>query len=95
MKAAMVMTGSGPILILTSYDSLENPGLIENLGRRGITKYIARELDLEKVRKTYGTRFSSVLCDLSQSDDLRILDIDGHKVFNSFDYDEMGPPIYH
>jgi hypothetical protein len=41
MKAAMVFTGSGPILILTSFDSLEHPTLAEKLGARGITKYIA------------------------------------------------------
>jgi hypothetical protein len=41
MKAAMVFTGSGPILILTFFDALEHPILTEKLKASGITKYIA------------------------------------------------------
>ena len=61
MKAAMVFTGSGPILILTSFDSLEHPTLAEKLGARGITKYIAYEVSPDKVKRLYGTRFSIIL----------------------------------
>jgi hypothetical protein len=95
MKAAMVMTGSGPIMILTSFDSLDHPVLAQKLEGRGLSRYIAREVDVEKVKRVYGTRFSIILGDLSQTDDLRILDIDGHHVFNAFSLDELGPPIYH
>jgi hypothetical protein len=94
MKAAMVFTGSGPILILTSFDSLEHPTLAEKLGARGITKYIAYEVSPDKVKKLYGTRFSIILGDLSQTDDLRVMDIDGHHVFNNFSFEELPPPIY-
>ncbi len=95
MKAAMVFTGSGPILILTSFDSLEHPTLSEKLGARGISKYIAYEVSVDKVKKQYGTRFSIILGDLSQTDDMRVMDIDGHHVFNSFSFDELGAPFYH
>ncbi len=43
----------------------------------------------------YGTRFSIILGDLSQNDDLRVMDIDGHRVFNTFSFEELGQPIYH
>lgn len=95
MKAAMVFTGSGPILILTTFDTLDAPGLLERLAARGIKKFIAHEVNLDKVKKQYGTRFSVILGDLSQTDDLRVMDIDGHHVFNNFAFDELGPPIYH
>jgi len=95
MKAALVFTGSGPILILTSFDSLEHPILTEKLGARGISRYIAYEVSVEKVKTVYGTRFSIILGDLSQTDDLRVMDIDGHHVFNSFSFEELGPPIYY
>ncbi len=95
MKAAMVFTGSGPILILTSFDSLQHPTLCEKLGARGISKYITYEVSVDKVKKLYGTRFSIILGDLSQTDDLRVMDIDGHHVFNSFTFEELGPPIYY
>ena len=89
MKAAMVFSGSGPILILTSFDSLEHPTLTEKLGARGITKYIAYEVSVDKVKKLYGTRFSIILGDLSQTDDLGVMDIDGHHVFNTFSFEEL------
>jgi hypothetical protein len=94
MKAAMIFTGSGPILILTSFESLEHPALSEKLGARGINKFIAYEVSVDKVKKHYGTRFSIILGDLSQTDDMRVMDIDGHHVFNSFSFDELGPAIH-
>lgn len=94
MKAGMVLTGSGPILILTSLDSLDDPALSEKLRARGIKKYIAYEVPVDRAKKQYGTRFSIILGDLSQTDDMRVLDIDGPHVFNSFSFDELGPPTY-
>ena len=90
MKAAVIFTGSGPILILTSFDSLDHPTLAEKLGARGITKFIAYEVSVEKVRRQYGTRFSIILSDLSQTDDMRVMDINGHYIFNSFSFPELG-----
>jgi hypothetical protein len=49
---------------------------------------------VELVQKRYGTRFSVVMSDLSQKDDLRVMDIDGHHAFKSFSFEELGPPIY-
>ena len=95
MKAAMIFTGSGPILILTSFESLADPALSEKLMARGINKYIAYEVSVDKVKRQYGTRFSIILGDLSQTDDMRVMDIDGHHVFNSFSLDELGTPIYY
>ncbi|MCE5334665.1 MAG: hypothetical protein LLG06_08725 [Desulfobacteraceae bacterium] len=95
MKAAMIITGSGPILVLTTFESLNSPEFIQRLGARGIQKFIAYEVSVEKVRKQYGTRFSVILGDLSQSDDLRVMDIDGHHVFHSFNFDELGEAVYY
>ncbi len=95
MKAGLIFTGSGPILVLTTYESLEAPEFIQRLAARGIPKFIAHEVSVEQVKKRYGARFSIILGDLSQSDDLRVMDIDGHHVFNSFSFEELGPAIYH
>ncbi len=94
MKAAMVFTGSGPILVLTTFESLESPDFIERLAVRGIAKFIAYEVSLEAVQARYGSRFSAIRRDLSQTDDLRVLDIDGHHIFNHFSFEELGPPMY-
>ena len=56
MKAGIFSTGTGPILILTTYASLG---------------------------------------DLKQSNDLRVLDYDGHHVFYNFSIDEFGQPDFH
>ena len=48
MKAGIIFTGTGPILILTTFDSFENSKLVEKLATKGINKYIASELPLAK-----------------------------------------------
>ena len=94
MKAGVIFTGTGPILILTTYESLKEPRLAEKLKARGMKKFIAYEVPIEKVKQRYGTHFSVIMGDLSQTDDLRILDIDGHHVFLNFTFEEMGEPYY-
>ena len=94
MKAALVFTGSGPILILTTYHSIADPKLEEKLAARGIARFIAYEVPIDKVKTLYGPRFSKVLGDLSPSEDLRMIDLDGHHVFNSFSLQDLGPPVY-
>ena len=94
MKAGIIFTGTGPILILTSYESFKDPNLISKLGAKGIKKYIAAELPLQEVKKKYGNQYNVVMGDLKQSDDLRVLDYNGYNVFHSFPFSEMGQPIY-
>ena len=95
MKAGIIFTGTGPILILTTFDSLDDSKLAEKLATKGINKYIASELPLEKVRAKYGNHYNVVLGDLKQTDDLRILDYNGYNVFYNFKFAEMGKPVYH
>jgi len=94
MKAGILFTGSGPILILTSYESLGDPQLVEKLSVKGIKKYIAFEVSEQRVQERYGTKFNVIMGDLSQTDDLRVLDYDGHHVFYNFSLKELGDPIY-
>jgi hypothetical protein len=35
-----------------------------------------------------------IVSDLYQTDDLRVLDYDGHNVFHNFSFEELGEPIY-
>ncbi len=73
MKAAIIFTGGGPVLFLTSYSSLDHPGFIEKLEGRGIKKFIAYEIDIEKVRPKYRTHFEVVMNDVKETADLRFL----------------------
>lgn len=95
MKAGIVFTGTGPILILVSYSSFDDPKLVEKLAEKGIMKYIAYELDEDEVRKRYGKKFDAILNDVKQEDDLRVLDYNGHNVFYNFSIRDLGDPVVH
>lgn len=94
MKAGIIVTGTGPILILMSYASLDDPGFVRKLSAKGIKKYIAYELPVESVKEKYKDQFELIMRDLAGSNDLRVLDYNGHHVFTSFSFKEMGPPFY-
>ena len=93
MKAAIIFSGTGPILILTTYDSLTHPAFIKKLTAKGMPKYIAIELPVETVKERYGDNFNIVMEDLHQTDDLRVLDYNGHSILNAFPLKEWGRPI--
>jgi hypothetical protein len=61
MKAGIFFTGTGPILILTTYESLNNPNLAEKLTQKGIKKYIAYEISEDLVKKRYGKHFNVII----------------------------------
>ena len=95
MKAYFLFAASVVLVILTSYDSIENPELLKKLNSKGVTKFIAHEVSVESARKKYGTHFDVVCRDLHESDDLRILDYSGERAYKNFSFTELGPPIYH
>lgn len=95
MKVGIFYTGTGPILILTSYESLDDPHLVEKLKLKGVNKFMAFEVPEVLVREKYGLKFNLILRDLNQSDDLRVLDYDGHHVFYNFSFSDLSTPIYH
>jgi hypothetical protein len=93
MKVAMLFTGSGPIVILTSHDSVTDPNLLEKLEAKGIERFLAYELPLELAKRRYGGHFTTVMNDLHESDDLRVLDYNGERAFALFRLDELGSPV--
>jgi len=95
MKAYIVFSGTGPILILTTYSELENPRLVEKLKHKGIVKFIAYEVPVASVRRIYGVPFEVVATDLESTEDLRVLDFNGHHIFSRFALAELGDAIKH
>jgi hypothetical protein len=93
MKAGIFFSGTGPILLLTTYESLNDDKLVEKLTQKGIKKFIAYEVPVEMVKEKYGNHFNVILGDLKQSDDLRVLDYDGHHVFYNFSLKDLGEPV--
>lgn len=92
MKAGLIFTGSGAILILTSYESFAHPVFVEKMSAKGIRKFISYEIPMELVKKKYGHRFDIVMQDLHQTNDLRVLDYNGHNIFSVISFAEMGQP---
>ncbi|ROR32824.1 cytosolic protein [Inmirania thermothiophila] len=95
MRAYLLMTGSGPLVILTSHASLTDPSLLEKLRAKGVEKFIAYPIPLEEARARYGGHFQVVVNDLRESDDLRVLDYNGERAFRLFRLRDLGEPIVH
>lgn len=95
MKAGIFFTGSGPIVIVTSHQSFEDRDFVEKLKAKGLKKFVAYEVAVDDVRQKYGKHYDLIMQDLHQTDDLRVLDYDGHRVFNNFTLKDLGAPSYY
>jgi len=95
MKAIMLISGNGPLVILTSYESVTDPELVERLMAKGISKFLAYEIPLELAMERYGGHYQTVTHNLHETDDLRVLDYNGHRAFDLFRFNELGPQVIH
>ena len=95
MKAYFMFTATAPLVILTSYDFIKNPELLERFTAKGLSKFIACEVSVESCKAKYGTHFDIVCGNLHESDDLRVLDYSGERAFKNFGFKKLGPPIYY
>jgi len=93
MKAVMLITGGGPVVILTSHNSVTAPAMLEKLKAKGIDRFFAYELPLDAAKTRYGSHFQMILNDLHETDDFRVLDCNGEHVFALFRLDELGIPF--
>ncbi|WP_249168032.1 hypothetical protein [Bradyrhizobium elkanii] len=64
MKALLLLTASGPLLILTSHESVHDQELLEKLKHKGIGKFVAFEVPVPLARERYGGHFQAVESDL-------------------------------
>lgn len=95
MKVYLLLTASGPLVILSSHESPADDVFVGKLKAKGVDKFLAYELPWEAVKARYGGHFQTVLNDLHETDDLRILDFNGQRVFNLFRLDELGEAYVH
>ncbi len=93
MKVALLFTGSGAMVVVTSHDSLTNPALLAKLKAKGIAKFAAWEIPVDMARQRYGGHYQVVMRDLGEADDLRILDYNGQRAFQLFAWSELGEPV--
>ena len=92
-RAYLIFTGSGPILVLSTYPKLTDERLLAKLRYKGIDKFIAYEVDLGAVQDRYPQAFDSVARDLEEAEDIRVLDFNGHQIMTNFSLEELGEPI--
>ena len=92
-RAYLIFTGSGPILVLSTYPKLTDERLVSKLRYKGIDKFIAYEVDLEAVKARYEHSFANISKDLEVEQDMRVLDFNGHQIMTNFALDELGDPI--
>jgi len=66
--------------------------LIENPREQHREKFIAQEVSVDLCKEKYGARFEAVKNDVKETDDLRVLDYNGHHIFLAIPFSEMGEP---
>ena len=92
--ASLIFTGSGPILVLSTYPELIDDRLVGKLRYKGIDKFIAYEVDLDAVQDRYRHSYETISKDLVDGEeDLRVLDFNGHQIMANFSLAELGEPI--
>ena len=95
MKSFLVLTENGPLLLLTSMSSITEGILLDSLHGKGIDKFIAYEVPVEKVHDFYGLPFEIIAADLERGKDLRVVDFDGPHIFNRLSFSDLGRQIQH
>jgi len=93
MKALLLFTGSGPMVVLSSHEEPDDDVFLGKLKAKGIDKFMAYELSLADVEEKYGGHYHTVVNDLHETDDLRVLDVNGHRVFDLFRLDSLAHPF--
>ena len=92
-RAYLIFTGSGPILLLSSYPKLTDERLVEKLRYKGIERFLAYEVNLEALKAHYAQSFDSAMEDLRDREDIRVIDFNGHQIMAHIAFDELGDPI--
>jgi len=93
MKGILVFGASGPLMILSSYPGIDHPDLLMKLQAKGIDKFMAWEVSLDRCRDLYGYSYRNDMEDLATHNDIHVLDTDGHRIFLNFSLRDLGPGI--
>jgi hypothetical protein len=93
MKGILVLSGSGPLLLLSSYPTIDDPLLLAKLRAKGLAKFLAWEVPIEHLNDLYGYIFRDIAEQLEARDDMRVLDFDGHRIFVNLSLRDLGEHI--
>ncbi|MDD5702359.1 MAG: hypothetical protein PHU23_09965 [Dehalococcoidales bacterium] len=90
MKAFLLFAHTGPLLILSKYDSINQPELLSRLTAFG--KFIAYEMPIEAIQSCYSSRFQSIFQDPRSNEAMIVLDENGESIFNNISLRVLGSP---
>ncbi|MDX1644316.1 MAG: hypothetical protein R3244_08175 [Thermoanaerobaculia bacterium] len=92
-NAYIVFTGTGPILLLSTYPAVTDERLVAKLRYKGIVKFLAYEVDLEAVKECYSATYDEIAANLEGVEDIRVLDFNGHQIMANFSLEALGEPV--
>ena len=94
-RTTRVLATPETLEVLASHllDGVIYPKFIEKLLQKGIKKFIAQEVSVDLCKENYGGHFEAVKNDVKETDDLRVLDYNGHHIFSVIPFSEMGEPF--
>jgi len=95
MRSYLVLTENGPLLVMTSRSCITEEGLLESLHHKGVDKFIAYEVPVDRIHEFYGLPFEVIAADLERGKDLRVLDFDGPHIFDCLALADLGQDIQH
>jgi hypothetical protein len=95
MRSFLVLTENGPLLVMTSQSSITEEGLLESLRGKGIDKFIAYEVPIDRLHEYYGLPFEVIAADIERGKKLRVLDFDGSNIFDRVSLSELGREVHY
>jgi hypothetical protein len=95
MTAFLVFSENEPVIVATPRKEFASGRLPDLLERIGIDRFIAHEVELDQLRKTYGVPFEVIEADIKSGKALRVIDSNGHHVFSRIKLDDLGPAFTH
>ena len=94
MKAYVIFSSREPVLVATR-QTIRSEAVLNQLGRVGIFKFIAREVPTTHLRTQYGRQFDVIEDALEKGSALRVLDFSGRRIFKNLPFSEFGSAYRH
>jgi len=94
MRSYLVLTGDGALLVMTSNSCITGEALSGSLRDKGVRKFIAYEVPVDRLHEYYGVPFEVIAADIERGQDLRVLDFDGPHIFDRVPFSNLGRAIH-
>ena len=95
MRSFLFLTENGPLLAMTSSGNVTDVEFLDVLHGRGIDKFIAYEVPVERVHEFYGEPFEIIAADMESGADLRVVDFNGPNIFDTLSFSELGHQVHY